>query len=1307
MIARVITFALILTVVGFKSALLAVESVPRQENTSDVHASRTSDRAGGREDEGFEYRWCPHVGHILDPREAFSLMGEWEYRHYKRGKDPSRIRWRRVNTPYSGAVDYKVTRQVHEFRRMFTAPRRNGRRVYLMCEKLEEFSRIEINGRLVGEHGPGGLPFEYDVTDLLKDGSENSIFVRLMTDENRGHRPTTVLHRLIRVLGVNYPIVLEYRPDVHVSSVKVGTRVRGGIVLSAEVVVTNATTAACRVTVSGTIGDWSSPRRNLMLPPLGTAVASFSRSWPDVRTWTPDDPALYDLDVRVDGDALIDAYRQRFGFREVWVDGDKFMLNGIPILLKRDTEINNRLIRSDDDIRTLFRRFRRRGINGMRVPTSVLSRWADIADEEGLLISSFSNANRDKAGSVADDWWDAMGDHLREHVRQFRNHPSIVCWGVANEFGSFYGLRGESPERMATLTAKHQKLGAIVSAEDPTRPWTSFGDVEVGYPVKGPGPAPIRSFHYPCKATYDGEFPLPEVAWWYKKGLLSWQGVNDRTKPLSISEDIYHGILDRFPGMSRWGGDSIYEKDGFLDAWHAVARMFADGYYDAGIVGWNLWSTYSYAPTNELYDVRGPLHPDYYVALREPFGNLWAGMSEKRHLTVYNKAFTDGDVELVRETISNGVCVVSETWRFPLSAGSRYDREVEVKAPPCRKPLEFSHRYTLSRKGKILFTRTYDYVSFPRESIALPAGVVRLGDSVPDALSRAQYGIFINRSLTDAEGALVRAYVQKGGRVFLADLPSGSWAPIPIVGSRPQSFVFRRSADAMPGVTDKMLRTWRPDTLVGDSGYAKTPFLELETLFDSGHYDGLSAAQVARLYDGAGFYFLYQLPIRKDTDPAGPYVLRQALEEFERTRMPTRTLYIPPGNSLGPLLAGDGFVLAPDVASDAVWALDISPSADPVALDAALAHVRAGGTAFLFGVDAGRRDLLSELGLDFLPMEEPCEFVTRTSNVGLMRGISNGDLFFSSIQPSLRLFPLQMVGAGNHDSGLKGQILTGRLSRSSGSSAIVHTVPGAIAEARLGKGRCVVSTLRLDEVWKSYSHRALFLLKALFLNAGARSAPPSSGRSSYPVSLDECINAAFWDDPSLRGRGIPSWFSNGNDMRYFPVNQCGYSPDSRNLCPVETIPEGMVNYAGFRFAIARNRDYAGALVLKPRESKSVPVGESRAVRNFHFLGAMEKHAQAVTPALSVRIVMEDGSVTETVFEACNHFDGYRWAGRLRAGRVGWNGYCQGDPNAALYVWSMPAELDGKPIRRIEFKNLSDCAFALVALTAECDDVRGL
>ncbi|MFW5788019.1 MAG: glycoside hydrolase family 2 TIM barrel-domain containing protein, partial [Halanaerobiales bacterium] len=166
--------------------------------------------------------------------------------------------------------------------------------------------------------------------------------------------------------------------------------------------------------------------------------------WDDPELWDLGQPNLYTLLLEIEGTGISDVYRQRFGFREFWIEGKDFFLNGSKINLRPikgsssgNVEIINRTIDS-----YLDKGFNMIEIWPQKENNSVWPFWYQCADEKGILIT----------GPIGNMWkyinnWNKPGtnekyeDVVIQELQRIRNHPSIIMWGTnGNVFGSGLGM---------------------------------------------------------------------------------------------------------------------------------------------------------------------------------------------------------------------------------------------------------------------------------------------------------------------------------------------------------------------------------------------------------------------------------------------------------------------------------------------------------------------------------------------------------------------------------------------------------------------------------------------------------------------------------------------------------------------------------------------------------------------------------------------------------------------------------------------------------------------------------------------------
>jgi beta-galactosidase len=241
-----------------------------------------------------------------------------------------------------------------------------------------------------------------------------------------------------------------------------------------------------------------------------TQTVQVQWNWPNPRLWDVGKPNLYTLQLEVKGSGVNTQYDQPFGFREFWIEGRKFFLNGTELRLRPNlhsdsweggtVEVSDRLI--DSYVKAGF------NITEMwpwnhdeRGKWHFRELFSERADLKGfpimapaLDISSIASKNGRWKNPQWKDRWKAR---MVTEMRRYRNHPSVLMWATSpNFFGNADDLNprriGKSKVEGTLSPPENQRLRvntplgndaiAAIKSADPTRPvmvhqGAHFGDV--------------------------------------------------------------------------------------------------------------------------------------------------------------------------------------------------------------------------------------------------------------------------------------------------------------------------------------------------------------------------------------------------------------------------------------------------------------------------------------------------------------------------------------------------------------------------------------------------------------------------------------------------------------------------------------------------------------------------------------------------------------------------------------------------------------------------------------------------------------
>ncbi len=351
---------------------------------------------------------------------------------------------------------------------------------FLKLSRVDLLSLIYVNGQKCGSHIGSYTPFEFEVTDQLVSG-ENvfSIFVYDKSGAVDGGRLITQVgpsrfsagkQGFIYSGGIDDIPVLEVRGNTFIKDIFVKTSTRKGEI-EVEYEISSNTNQSSNPKLSFEILKWPDGEKvELKIPEvesqnISEGVHSVIAKWDDADLWSPDHPNLYVLRTTLQNGKSKDIMETRFGFREFWIEGKTFMLNGIPTRLRGESHYH--LFTHGVDLhREVFKMHKETfGSNACRV--HAFMPHPDIflgADEAGILIidqSAVWSVNGQLYAKGGDELLNNLEQEFEEWVRRDRNCPSVVIWDVENEM-----LRFNYELHLPWIS----KLPGFVKKFDDTRP---------------------------------------------------------------------------------------------------------------------------------------------------------------------------------------------------------------------------------------------------------------------------------------------------------------------------------------------------------------------------------------------------------------------------------------------------------------------------------------------------------------------------------------------------------------------------------------------------------------------------------------------------------------------------------------------------------------------------------------------------------------------------------------------------------------------------------------------------------------------
>lgn len=411
-----------------------------------------------REHISIDKNWQFAFGHPFDTAKDFntgtgyfSYLAKTTYGDGAAAADFDDRSWRKLDLPHDWAVEQGFSEKAsysHGFknigrpfpetsigwyRKKINIPEADlGRRIHIAFDGVFRNSNVWFNGHYLGTNQSGYLGFEYDVTDYVNYGGENTIAVRVdaMMEEGWFYEGAGIY----RHVWLNKTNPLHVPADGTFVSTKIN---KNNAELTSKVSVINEGSKSQNFKIIQTVLDANGKSiatatiENLNLRQMETKEFETQLNVSNPNLWSVDNPYLHKMVTNIyAGTELTDTQTTIFGIRTLRFDANEgFFLNGKHLKIK--------------------------GTNNHQDHAGVGSAMPDgLQDFRIATLKSFgSNAYRcshnpptpelldacDRLGMLVIDETRLMGitstqlGELKRMMLRDRNHPSIISWSIANE----------------------------------------------------------------------------------------------------------------------------------------------------------------------------------------------------------------------------------------------------------------------------------------------------------------------------------------------------------------------------------------------------------------------------------------------------------------------------------------------------------------------------------------------------------------------------------------------------------------------------------------------------------------------------------------------------------------------------------------------------------------------------------------------------------------------------------------------------------------------------------------------------------
>ena len=318
------------------------------------------------------------------------------------------------------------------FKKSFQAVPMKDLRTLLYFGAVNYDCHVYVNGKKAGHHIGGFTPFNFDITDLLKEG-ENVVIVKVDNKRHAEDVPTQIfdwwnyggITRDVRLVKVK-PVYLE---DYNLQLTKADAKAKQReITFSAKL---NKAEAGHKVVV---VIPELKLQQQLSTDNEGKVNGTLKVNAKKLALWSPTSPKLYRVEISLNTSTISD----EIGFRTIETRDKQILLNGQPIFLKGISIHNEKpngggRANTAEDARTLLSWAKELGCNFVRLAHYPHhEEMVREAEKMGILVWSEIPVYWTIAWKNAQTYENAQ-NQLHDMISRDHNRANVIIWSIANE----------------------------------------------------------------------------------------------------------------------------------------------------------------------------------------------------------------------------------------------------------------------------------------------------------------------------------------------------------------------------------------------------------------------------------------------------------------------------------------------------------------------------------------------------------------------------------------------------------------------------------------------------------------------------------------------------------------------------------------------------------------------------------------------------------------------------------------------------------------------------------------------------------
>jgi beta-glucuronidase len=301
---------------------------------------------------------------------------------------------------------------------------KTGKRLFLHFGAVNYLADVYLNGEKTGSHEGGFTPFQFEITDKVKD--QNRIVVRVNNQRSKDGIPATGFD-WFNYGGINRDVNLVETPSSFIEDYFIQLKKGSDNIIKGWVRINGANPsqkihiviAEAKINYATTTND------------SGYAPIEFNAG---LQLWSPENPKLYTVEITCETDTI----QEQIGFRTIETRGTDILLNGKSVFLKgvnihEEIGKEKRRAYSEGDALQLLSAAKDLGCNFVRLTHYPHNEYmVRLADKMGIMLweeiplwqgIAFDNPLLQPK----------MNYMMQEMIQRDKNRCSIIIWSLSNE----------------------------------------------------------------------------------------------------------------------------------------------------------------------------------------------------------------------------------------------------------------------------------------------------------------------------------------------------------------------------------------------------------------------------------------------------------------------------------------------------------------------------------------------------------------------------------------------------------------------------------------------------------------------------------------------------------------------------------------------------------------------------------------------------------------------------------------------------------------------------------------------------------